>query len=389
MDRSSVADEAPGRLVSYGRDSYYKPDPLPPSRTLELDEEFHETLSETAFWLGKLSGISVTETYPPVLYTSLLRKEALESTEIEGADAGFNDVFSYETRTRQMGSTDEQPEHADRERTKDIGEVLNYESALERGIDAMQEGEEISVDLLHSLHELLLKEVRSDTDTIGEFRDRPVHLGEFVPPAPDAVEGAMDALLTYVRTGGRYHDFVDVALVHYQLETIHPYGDGNGRLGRLLITLQLYRNGYLERPNVYLSEYFNRNRQTYVDRLQAVRKTGDWESWVSFFVTGLRNQARESVERTLELRDLRKRYEDEYGDSNRTDARLALDLFEQPYVTASDVERRLDVSGPTAYRAIESLREDGVIEEVTGKDRNREFRAAEIFDVLEQPPQTY
>lgn len=389
MDRSSVTDEAPGRLVSYGRDSYYKPDPLPPSRTLELDEQFRELLSETAFWLGKLNGVGLTETYPPVLYTSLLRKEALESTEIEGADADFNDVFSYETLTRLADGPDEDRDRGSQERTKDIGEVLNYESALERGIAEMRDGEEISVGLLHSLHERLLKGVRSDTDTIGRFRERPVHLGEFVPPAPDAIEGAMDALLTYVRTGGQHHDLVDVALVHYQLETIHPYGDGNGRLGRLLIALQLYRNGYLERPNLYLSEYFNRNRRTYVDRLQAVRKTGDWEPWLSFFVTGLRNQARESVERILELRALRTRYESEYGDSNRSDARLALDLFEQPYVTATDVERRLDVSGPTAYRAIESLREEGVLEEVTGKERNREFRAAEIFEILEQPPQTY
>jgi Fic family protein len=386
-----LEDGAPGELVPYGRRPYYKPEPLPPSRKLEFGAGFYERLSDATFWLGKLSGISLEVDFPAVLYTSLLRKEAMESAEIEGADVDYNALYSFETRT-----ASEQQDHGIQpsatDETKDIQEVLNYEHAIEAGLETLDAGAEITTDLLHSLHERLLTAVpddRVDTDTIGAFKTTPNRMGEFLPPVPDAVEGPMDALMTYYRTGGSYHPLVDIALFHYQFETIHPYGDGNGRLGRLLITLQLYDGGYLERPNLYLSEYFNRNKQTYVDRMDSVRATGAWEPWLSFFIDGVRYQARESVERTLELDDLRREYQETYGGVSYTANQLACSLFEQPYVTARSVAERFDVQRATAYRAIESLQEDGLLEEVTGKERNREYRAKEIFEILERPPRTY
>ncbi|WP_277543537.1 Fic family protein [Haloarcula laminariae] len=386
-----LGDDAPGQLVSYGRRSYYKPDPLPPSRELRLDDEFYETLSEATFWLGQLSGISRMVDFPAVLYTSLLRKEAMESAEIEGADIDYNALYSFET---QAVDTDSTPggRPSDMDTTKDIYEVLNYERALEEGIETLNTGEGLSINSLHRLHEQLLTGVpddRVDTETIGEFKTTPNHIGDYLPPVPDAVDGAMEALLTYYRTGGRYHPLIDIALFHYQFETIHPYGDGNGRLGRLLITLQLHDHGYLKRPTLYLSEYFNRNKQTYIDRMVQVRKNGNWEPWLSFFITGIRHQAEESVIRTAELDSLRRRYEAEYGDSAYTANQLACWLFEQPYVTASMVAEQFDVERSTAYRAIETLQEQGVLEEVTGQQRNREFRATEIFEILERPPETY
>jgi Fic family protein len=199
----------------------------------------------------------------------------------------------------------------------------------------------------------------------------------------------MDALVTYYRTGGNNHPLVDIALFHYQFETIHPYGDGNGRLGRLLITLQLYDAGLLERPNLYLSEYFNRNKATYVDRMERVRTHGDWEAWLSFFIEGVAQQAEESVDRTLALDELRHRYENEYGGVQYAKHRLACRLFERPYVTTKTVADMLDIERSTAYRAIDALEDKGVLEEVTDKQRNKEYRAKEIFDILEQPPQTY
>jgi len=195
--------------------------------------------------------------------------------------------------------------------------------------------------------------------------------------------------VTYYRTGGSYHTLVDIALLHYQFETIHPYGDGNGRLGRLLITLQLYDNGLLERPNIYLSEYFNRNKATYVDRLDGVRSRGDWEEWISFFVKGVAQQAAESVTQTLALDELRRSYEEEYGGVQYAKNRLACSLFEQPYVTTKTVAERLDIERSTACRAIDTLEDEGVLEEVTGNDRNKEYRAKEIFEILERPPQTH
>lgn len=398
MESEELPPDAPGRLVPYGRRPYYKPEPLPPSEELALDDEFYELLADATFWLGKLAGTSSSGAFAPVLYTSLLRKEAMESAEIEGADVDFNALYSTETGpqlsnesgTAAAGEADGRG--TDAAATKDTTEVLNYERALEAGIKALDRNEEITVDLLHSLHEMLLSgvpEERVDTDTIGDFKQTPNRAGEFVPVPPGEVEGAMQALVTYIRTGGSYHPLVDIALIHYQFETIHPYGDGNGRLGRLLITLLLYDADYLDQPTLYLSEYFNRNKQTYVDRMNAVRTRGEWAAWIEFFVRGVRNQAHESVERSLQLQRLRNEYEEEYGDSSVSHARLACSLFERPYFTADDAAELLDVERSTAHRAINRLREEGLVEEVTGKERYQEFRAAEIFEILERPPETY
>ena len=388
MGEKSETTVVPGEYISYGSKPYFKPDPLPPEG-MSFDDAFYETLSEATFWLGKLAGLSLTVDFAPVLYTSLLRKEAIESSEIEGANVDYNALYSHETR---IGVDAETMGRSGVAETKDIQEVLNYEVALEWGIKQVDNGEPLSTELLHSLHETLLTDVpesRRETDTIGEFKTRPNHLGEFLPPPPGALGDLMDALLTYLRTGGSFHPLIDIALVHYQFETIHPYGDGNGRLGRLLITLQLYKEGYLEAPTLYLSEYFNRFKPTYVDRLEAVRQNGAWEPWVAFFLTGVRHQAEESVLRSQELRDLQGEYDQRYGGQRQADARLACRLFEQPYLTSPLVEGLLDVSGPTAYRALDALVDDGVLEETTGNQRNREYRAREIFEILEKPPETY
>lgn len=386
-------DTAPGKLVPYGREHYYRPDPLPPSSGLAVGDDFYGVLADATFWLGKLSGVSLELDFPPVLYTSLLRKEAMESAEIEGADVDYNALYSLETRSRDQteGGRSTEP-ITGTSGTKDTQEVLNYERAVEEGIAALESGGELTVDLLHDLHETLLTDVpddRVDTETIGAYKTTPNHLGDFLPPAPSEVDGLMDALLTYYRTGGSFHPLVDIALFHYQFETIHPYGDGNGRLGRLLIALQLYDTGLLEQPNLYLSEYFNRNKAAYVDRMNAVRTHGDWEAWLSFFLTGIAQQAEESVDRTLALDSLRRRYENEYGGVQYAKNRLACTLFEQPYVTTNTVADMLDIERSTAYRAIDELVAEGVLEEVTGKQRNKEYRAKEIFAILEQPPQTY
>lgn len=389
MRKQDVTEGSPGRLVPYDQRSYYKPNPLPPEDGLSFDVGFYETLSEATFWLGKLGGFSMTVDFAPVLYTSLLRKEAMESAEIEGADIDYNALYSYETRS---GQRSHRERTAESDETKDVTEVLNYEDALEQGIESVSEGEKISIDLLHSLHETLLTGVpddRRETDTIGEFKTKPNHLGDFLPPVPSTVEGLMEALVTYIRTGGSYHPLIDIALAHYQFETIHPYGDGNGRLGRLLITLQLYQDGYLEAPNLYLSEYFNRYKDAYVERMTAVRTDGEWEKWIEFFITGIRYQAEESLRRSQKLRTLQREYKETYSGKSRADARLAYKLFEQPYLTASMAGDLLDVTRPTAYRAINTLVKEGVLEETTGKERNREYRAKEIFKILEEPPETY
>src|SRR6056297_3217119 len=304
----NLSEDAPGRLVPYGQRSYYKPEPLPPSRKLNLEVEFYELLLRATFWLGKLSGISEMIDFPPMLYASLVRKEAVESAEIEGADVNVNDMYRYET----LKLDDE----ADPDAEKDIGEVLNYEKAVRQGVEAIDANDGITIGLLKSLHETLLSGVRSETDVIGDLRKTPVHLGTFIPPSPQSVGSDVEALVSYLRSGGAYHDLIDTALVHYQFETIHPFGDGNGRLGRILITLQLYECGLLSAPNLYLSEYFNRNKDTYVERMREVSRNGAWEEWLMFFIRGVLKQAREAYERSLELRNLQQEYKEKYGGSS-------------------------------------------------------------------------
>lgn len=381
----TLADTAPGRLVSYGDQSYYRPEPLPPSPPLTLPDKLYELLADATYWLGKLSGGTAAAEFSPLLYTSLLRKEAMESAEIEGANVDYTSVYQYETHTEAASASTVAGE------TKDAQEVLNYEQAIEFGRKTVSK-DGLTEQLLHDLHEVLLTDLpdrRVDTDTIGEYKQIPNHLGAYLPPAPGVTPDLMESLLTYYQTGGNYHALIDIALFHYQFETIHPYGDGNGRLGRLLITLQLIDQEYLTTPNLYLSEYFNRNKRTYIERMEAVRTDGEWVAWLDFFLTGIKQQAEEAVVRTRELATLEQTYLDQYSGQAKTAARLACDLFTTPFVTVTVVADMYDVDRSTAYRAIQSLLEAGILEEVESHGRPAEYRATEIFQILEQPPQTY
>lgn len=195
----------------------------------------------------------------------------------------------------------------------------------------------------------------------------------------------MESLEAYIRMGGEYHPLVDLAITHYQFETIHPCSDGNGRLGRILIVLQLHEAGYLSDPYLYPSAYFNRNKREYVEKMRAVSEEGNWYDWIAFFIEGITEQARDSYERTFELIELRREYETQYP-GQKTSHKLARDLFELPYFTANDITERFDVSRQTAYNAIEEVEAEGLVVEVTGQQRNREYKAVDIFEILERAP---
>jgi Fic family protein len=376
MPTEELPEQAPGKYVPFGQQSYYLPEELPPSREIELGPGFHETLQDAIYQLGRLEGISEETDASPIVYTSLVRREAVESVLIEGADLELEDLF--------------RPLDIDRgETTKDLREGLNYEEAVGEGADRVIEAGEISIELIHNLHQTIMAGVRDEGDETGRFRSQPVHIpppephrAPFIPPAPSHIPGLMDNLVTYIKQGGPYHDLVDLGIVHYQFETIHPYGDGNGRLGRLLITLQLIQQGYLSDPYLYPSAYFNEHKIEYVKLLRAVSEDGAWEQWLHFFVDGLRQQAADAVARTDELRGLRQEYEARYGHEKTATDRLAMRLFQYPYVTTNDVEELLDVSHQTARNAITELEKESVLQETTGKERYQEFKAVDIFDIL-------
>lgn len=380
MPTHDLPDAAPGEYTSYGQRSTYSPDELPPDAPLEFGDEFSETLRDAIYHLGRLDGIAEESDSSPLLYTTLVRREAVESVLIEGGKLELEDVF----RSVDVGSGEEV--------RKDVREAINYESVVQDGVTTVSTEGEITLGLLKELHAELLDGVRGHCDRPGTFRDDPVHipspdptLEPFVPPAPGKIENLMQDLQRFLVAGSEYHDLVDLGLIHYQFETIHPFGDGNGRLGRILITLQLVRDGYLSRPYLYPSAYFNEHKVEYARRMRAVSERGEWGPWLRFFVEGIKQQAAEAVERTDELRSLRRRYESQYGHGKTAADRLAVRLFECPYLTAPDARDLLDVTGQTARNAISELVSDGVLEEVTGKERYREYKAVEIFDILDRP----
>jgi len=373
--------EAPGHYRESHPNPYYIPDKLLLSSPLAMDDELASAVSEATFQLGRLDGISPTIDFSPVLYTSLLRLEAVETAEIEGADVDIGEVYAYHTRHRSNETVDIR---------RDLQEVLNAERALKEGFDAIKSGESITLALLQSLHEILLEHVRNEGDVVGEWRGTDVHIPSprggqrpFVPPPHGMVPELMDSLEAYIQMDGQHHPLIDLAITHYQFETIHPCSDGNGRLGRILIVLQLHDAGYLSDPYLYPSAYFNRNKQEYVEKMRAVSEAGKWRDWILFFLEGIEKQAQDSYERTFDLIELQREYKARYSDT-KTSHKLARNLFDLPYFTANEVEARFNVSRQTAYNAIEELESEGLITEVTGKQRNQEFKAVDIFDILER-----
>ena len=380
MTKKELPARAPGTYVSYHPHPYYSPEPLPVEPTLEITNQTYGEATDTAYQIGRVDGISSTVDFSAVLYTSLIRIEAVESARIEGADVAYQDVEAYHTQNPngEMDATIE----------KDLREALNYESALTYGLNRVANGDPITVALIKELHSKLLEGVRNDGDVVGDFRDHMVHLASprssqrpFVPPTPDSLNELMRSLESYIQTGGEYHPLIDAAIIHYFFETVHPFSDGNGRLGRLLIILYLASEGYLESPYIYPSAYFNRRKVEYVERMRAVSEDGAWGSWLTFFLEGLRSQAETSYRRTHQLRELQERYETEYSGTTHTD-KFARQLLKYPYFTGPDLVDYLDVSRRTAYKIVDELESDGIIEEVTGKERGKEYKAVDVFEIL-------
>jgi Fic family protein len=381
MTRRELPDDAPGKYVPYHPNPYYSPEPLPIEPKLQISDPTRDLVTDAAYQIGRVDGISSTVDFAAVLYTSLIRIEAVESARIEGAEVEYQDVEAYHTQNP-SGETDTTVE-------KDLKEALNYEKALTYGLERLEEGDSITLELIKELHSMILEDVRNDGDVVGDFRDHMVHLTSprpgqrpFVPPTPAGLSGLMQSLESYIQMGGQHHPLVDAAIIHYFFETVHPFSDGNGRLGRLLIILYLVSEGYLESPYIYPSAYFNRHKVEYVERMRAVSEEGEWDEWIAFFVEGLRSQAETSYERTHQLRELQKRYEKEYPGSTNT-AKFARQLLQYPYFTAPDLVEYLGVSRRTAYKVVDDLEADGLIEEVTGKQRGKEYKAVDVFNILE------
>ncbi|WP_235908817.1 Fic family protein [Halosegnis rubeus] len=386
MERDDFDEAAPGEIVptttSKGTYSVFRPDPLPPSINTE---QLITPLAEATQALGRLHGIGPRVGSREILIEPFIRKEALESSQIEGTHATLSDIYAYEAGQEAL---------IDEDRQQGTQEVVNYLHALMHGLDAITTGDPITVELLCEMHDRLLSRVRGDEADPGELRTTQNFIGStpyiqdarYVPPPPDEIPDLLEDLLKYANQETNLHPLLRIGLIHYQFETIHPFLDGNGRLGRLLISLLLQRDGLLPESYLYLSSYFNARRSEYVDHLLAVSQCGDWEEWLLFFLRGVQSQADEAHQRANLLVDLREDYQQRYqSERSENILELVMRLFEDPYLDVNTAADWLDVEYSTANRLIGQLGNDEILEELTGKDRNRVYRASEVFQIINKP----
>jgi len=336
-------------------------------------------LDEATGAVHRLGGVGRLVPNPHLLIGPHLRLEAVLSSRIEGTTTDVAQLLRFEAGqvTR--------PEEAD-----DAREVANYVVAMEHGLARLREGFPLSIRLVREMHERLLSGVRGHHRSPGELRSSPNWIGGttldnavFVPPPPDAL-GELLADWERFLHERELPLLVQLALAHYQFEVIHPFLDGNGRIGRLVIPLVLVMRNALAQPLLYLSAFFEQHRSQYYDHLLGTSQRGDLEPWLAFFLRGVRQQAREAEERTVRLVELQRGLRDELLGEGRPNSvvRLAEQLFATPIVTANQVRDALGVTRPTAQAAIDTLVERGDLVEVTGRERGRVYHAPGISDAV-------
>jgi len=357
------------------------PKPLPPEPALRIDAEMWDLLSCADRALGRLDGSTEVLPNPDLFVAMYVRQEAVLSSQIEGTQASLVDILEYEA------------EAARRSLPSDVAEVVSYVGAMNYGLERLATLP-LSLRLLREIHAVLLREGRGSQRQPGEFRTSQNWIGPggatieratFVPPPPYEMERALGDLEAFLHNPGPMPVLLKVGLMHAQFETIHPFLDGNGRMGRLLITFLLVQQEVLRRPLLYLSYFFRQHRDEYYDRLQAVRTQGDWEGWLKFFlraVAEVANAATETARRILRLREEHRELIRARA-SGRANAEHLLDhLFEQPILNVRQAAEMIDVSFPTANALISQLVEIGLLEEITGGGRKRLFSYKYYLDLF-------
>ncbi len=359
----------------------FVPHPLPPQPPLELDPTRQQLLERATLALGRLDSITLLLPDPDLFLYAYVRREAVLSSQIEGTQSTLQQLLLFELEESPGAPLDE------------VVEVSNYVAALNHGLQRLKEGFPLSNRLLREMHGILLSRGRGSKKSPGEFRRTQNWIGgtrpgnaHFIPPPPDEVEPCMADLERFLHgKGNPYPALVKAALAHVQFETIHPFPDGNGRIGRLLIAFLLHHDRLLSQPLLYLSLYFKQHRAEYYRMLDQVRFEGDWEAWLDFFLEGVEQTATNAVETTRRLLSLFQQDEQTIQRSQRS-ASTTLQIFralcERPLMTLNQVCARTGLSFPTAARAMETLVNLGIAREVTGQRRNRVFAYRAYLDIL-------
>lgn len=381
MDGSGFTEQAAGDVIRAPQGYFaFVPHPLPPR--LPWTPPMVAQLSRADRALGELSGIGRALPNPHLLILPFARREAVLSSQIEGTQASLSDLFAFEASQKAL-------------ETGDVREVFNYVQALEYGLARLKDLP-VSLRLICEIHEQLMRGVRGEHSTPGEFRRSQNWIGPpgcllddatFVPPPIEEMRSCLDDFERFLHAEQDVPPLIRLALIHYQFEAIHPFLDGNGRVGRLIIIMLLCLWNLLSQPLLYLSAYFHANRQAYYEHLLSVSQRGTWEAWLLFFLKGIETQAHDAVHRSHRLQDLRKSYRDRLQTSQGS-ARLlqVVDLlFGAPIVAVKQVKSAIGVSFPSANRYMAQLEEAGVVREITGRSRNRLYQADEIMQAIEGP----
>lgn len=359
------------------------PPPLPPAPPVRMDR-LNSLLERANLALGRLDGMTSILPDTDLFLYMYVRKEALLSSQIEGTQSSLSELLLFE-RADLPGVT-----------LDDVRDVANYVAAMDHGLARIRDDFPISLRLIRELHEILLSKGRGSKRQPGEFRRSQNWIGGsrpgnavFVPPPPGQVLDLMSDLEKFIHADTpEIPALIKAGLVHVQFETIHPFLDGNGRLGRLLIIFFLIQRGRLQTPLLYLSSYFEAHRQTYYDTLQGVRESGNFEAWLNFFLRGVEVQAGDAITRSERLMDLREHYRQAVRTDTRGAPNALVDLvFQRPFLNARIVEDHLNITRPSALRALRQLQELNVLDPAPDGPRGQlRWRATEVLEILTDEP---
>jgi Fic family protein len=368
-------------VLTQGKLGYWAFVPAPLEPGLVFDSPFVKLLSKADRGLSELAGIARTLPNPHLLIRPFMRREAVLSSRIEGTQASLSDLLFFEAA------------NANEADVPDVREVANYVRALEYGIARLNDLP-LRLRLIREMHERLMRGVRGDAQTPGEFRTSQNWIGTpgctlmdatYVPPPVEEMLTALDLFEKYLHTESDYPPLIRMALIHYHFEAIHPFLDGNGRIGRLLVSLLLCTDGLLPHPMLYLSAFFEQHRQEYYRLLLGVSRRGEWVPWIRFFLTAIEVQSRDAIKRSDTILSLWNNYRNRLQEARASALLLRLvdELFSFPAISTRNASELLGVTPRSAQLNIDKLINAGILEEATGQKRNRVYIAREIVAAIE------
>lgn len=362
--------------------NYFYPNLLPRINELDLLVIINK-FEKVNLVIGELKGLTDSIKNTSFFSRSYKRKEAVLSSKIEGTRISLEDVFFRETADK---NTNDNKNH-------NFIEIINYMNCLDLGIQKISEGNKINKELLNEMHKILLNDTKG-RKTIGEYKrvqnwigySKDINENEYIPPPPEEIDYLMERMFSFMSEDDKIPPLIKIGLMHYYFETIHPYEDGNGRLGRALIVLYLIQLQIIKEPLIYLSSFFEKNKEDYYQLLMKVRKEGDYTSWLIFFLEGVIQIARETSGKIKSLINLREKYESKLNESKSVKPmtfRLLDKFFENPVGTIPHFQKMFNKNYPMIKRSITHLEFAGIIREVTEQKRNKFYLATGILDIIE------